>query len=191
MRGKRVVHSRTNVLEKPGSQEWQTPKWIYNALNQEFGFDCDIATTPDNPLGAKMFFTKEDDALKQERWGKVNFCNPPHHLTPKFIEEAVEHAQRGETTVFFIPSRTGTRWFHKHLYNKVIGRYKVRVRVGNGKRKTVEVLVKDFADNVKVRFWQGRVQFTGPDMKINPKTGEPYPAGFDSMVVIIHGKRQR
>ena len=61
---------------KPGkSDEWYTPKFIFDALGIEFDLD------PCHPgeryfVPAKMCFTKEDDGLTKAWWGSV-WCNPP------------------------------------------------------------------------------------------------------------------
>ena len=85
------------------SNNWETPEYLYNELNQEFAFDFDPC-----PLNAKF------DGLKCE-WGKSNFINPPYDRVnkPKFIQKAYEEWQKGKTCVLLIPSATGTKQFHE------------------------------------------------------------------------------
>lgn len=67
------------------NQEWYTPPWIYERARLIMGsIDLDPATSKEAiALGntAKSYFTKSDDALKQD-WGvqKNIFCNPPYTL---------------------------------------------------------------------------------------------------------------
>lgn len=46
--------------------EWETPQWLFDYLDQEFHFDLDPCATPLNAK-CKRFFTKEDDGLSQSR----------------------------------------------------------------------------------------------------------------------------
>lgn len=47
------------------SQEWSTPSDVFTPLNEEFHFTLDVCATKENAKSAK-FFTKEEDALKQD-----------------------------------------------------------------------------------------------------------------------------
>ena len=49
------------------SDNWETPKELYNSLNAEFDFDFDPC-----PINCKSFDGLEID------WGKSNFVNPPY-----------------------------------------------------------------------------------------------------------------
>lgn len=92
-------------LNKSGgvsSDHWETPKSLYNKLNDEFHFDFDPC-----PLHADF------DGLKVD-WGEVNFVNPPYNRIdkPKFIQKAYEEWLKGKTSVLLIPAYTGTKQFH-------------------------------------------------------------------------------
>lgn len=84
------------------SDHWQTPKWLYDKLNDEFNFDFDPC-----PLNSTF------DGLK-ENWGERNFINPPYNRIdkPKFIQKAFDEWKKGKTCVLLIPSATGTKQFH-------------------------------------------------------------------------------
>jgi hypothetical protein len=83
--------------------DWKTPKALYQALNAEFGFDCDPC--PPNHT---------TDGLVME-WGGVSFVNPPYgHVIGKWVAKAYEEATKGKTVVLLIPSRTDTRWWHDY-----------------------------------------------------------------------------
>jgi hypothetical protein len=89
-----------NVKNRDGSEandHWATPKWLYDKLDAEFGFDFDPC-----PLNAEF------DGLAME-WGMSNFVNPPYNRTdkPKFIRKAYEEWKNGKGTVLLIPSATG------------------------------------------------------------------------------------
>lgn len=85
---------------------WRTPKTLYKALNEEFHFDFDPC--PSNP---------NFDGLEAV-WGISNFVNPPYgNVIGKWLDKAVREQVLGKTSVFLIPSRTDTRWWHKYCMN--------------------------------------------------------------------------
>jgi len=98
------------------SNEWRTPKWLFNQLNAEFSFDLDAAADKDNALCAR-FYTAADDALKQN-WAKDAksiWLNPPYgRLIGRFVTKAFEEttADPSLTVVMLIPARTDTKWWH-------------------------------------------------------------------------------
>ena len=49
----------SKVVHSSKSQEYRTPKHLYNKLNKEFNFELDPCTTEDNPLGTKYYYTEE------------------------------------------------------------------------------------------------------------------------------------
>lgn len=91
----------------PKSDNWSTPSYIYDNLNEEFGFDFDPC-----PLNAGDI-PPEKDGLKIE-WGGVNFVNPPYskELKPLFINKAVEEMKKGKCVVMLLPVSTSTKLFH-------------------------------------------------------------------------------
>jgi phage N-6-adenine-methyltransferase len=128
----------TVLLSKGKTLNWRTPAKLWKELNKEFNFVLDAATDPDNPLNTPLFYTEEDNGLLLP-WYNPTYCNPPYGrlnnvdawLTKARIEQA-----NGITSVFLLPSRTGTNWFHKNIYLK---------------------------PKVETRFLKGRLQFQGAD----------------------------
>lgn len=57
----------TKGMYTSDSEEWGTPQELFNRLNQEFNFTLDICASKENAKCPK-YYTKEEDALKQE-WG--------------------------------------------------------------------------------------------------------------------------
>ena len=83
---------------------WRTPKAVYEALNAEFAFDFDPC--PPNP---------QFNGLAIE-WGHSNFVNPPYgRVIGDWLAKAHSEAANGKQSVFLIPSRTDTRWWHEHV----------------------------------------------------------------------------
>ena len=94
---------------------WQTPEGLFNNLDLEFDFTCDVAASSENSL-CDYYFTKEFDALKEEVWGEVNWCNPPYSDITPWINKAIEQHELGQTTVMLVPADTSVKWF-KLAYN--------------------------------------------------------------------------
>ena len=97
--------------------EWFTPTSVKKDLIEEFGvFDLDAATSQSNPMEATRFFTKDDDALKQDWIGNNVYLNPPYgRIISKFIDKAILEWSLGHSKriVMLLPSRTDTKWLHK------------------------------------------------------------------------------
>ena len=66
----------TKGMYTSNSEEWGTPQELFNRLNKEFNFTLDICASKENAKCPK-YYTKEEDALKQE-WGGVIWMNPPY-----------------------------------------------------------------------------------------------------------------
>lgn len=129
--------------------EWATPQDFYDSLNAEFHFELDPCATDENHK-CDLYFTKEQDGLKQN-WGSYRvFCNPPYGRgMEKWVEKCARHIG---LAVMLIPARTDTKWFHDYIYKK---------------------------ENVEIRFVKGRLKFGGskdsapfPSMVIVFRNGE-------------------
>lgn len=99
-------------------QDWNTPKSLFNKLNEEFDFKWGLAADKDNALCPK-FYTKEDDGLKQN-WDGTCWLNPPYgdksSKMVDWIKKAYQSSQENPnlTVVMLIPNRSNTKWFHNY-----------------------------------------------------------------------------
>lgn len=99
---------------KPGivsSDEYYTPKHIIEALGH---FDLDPATPEKSRWRtADVMYTKKDDGLKQEWFGRV-FLNPPYSrpLVNQFMEKMAAH---GNGIALIVP-KLGTKMFRDIIY---------------------------------------------------------------------------
>jgi site-specific DNA-methyltransferase (adenine-specific) len=85
--------------------DWKTPKWLYQELDDEFGFDFDPC--PTNPTF---------DGLQID-WGKCNYVNPPYGRSIKaWVYKAWWESRRGATCVMLIPARTDTSYWHDVIF---------------------------------------------------------------------------
>ncbi|MBL4622885.1 MAG: phage N-6-adenine-methyltransferase [Immundisolibacteraceae bacterium] len=90
---------------------WQTPQSLFDKLNDEFNFTCDVAASDENRL-CPDWLNEEDDALKfGQAWGGSNWCNPPYSNIKPWVEAAALHHKQGSTTVMLVPSDTSVKWF--------------------------------------------------------------------------------
>jgi len=87
------------------SQNWATPDWLYKELDNEFNFLLDVA-----PRNSKVDFLTYP-------WEKSNFCNPPfkNNIKVAFVKKAIEEQKKGNSTVFILPVRTGSRLWHDDI----------------------------------------------------------------------------
>jgi phage N-6-adenine-methyltransferase len=88
---------------------WQTPKEMFNNLDLEFNFGCDVAANTDNSL-CDLHYDQYDNALNQS-WFDINWCNPPYSNITPWVEKAIEQHQQGKTIVMLVPADTSVKWF--------------------------------------------------------------------------------
>jgi hypothetical protein len=114
------------------TDNWTTPKQVFDALNDEYHFDVFDPC----PLNADF------DGLKLE-WPNKVFVNPPYKFlkTSKlygtgWIEKCHNEAQKGKTVVCLIPSRTDTSWYHDIIlaHNYEVRFLRGRLKFGEGKK---------------------------------------------------------
>lgn len=88
---------------------WQTPKEIFNKLDKEFDFTCDVAASRGNAL-CSPFIDEEQNSLDCT-WLKSNWCNPPYSNITPWVKHAISMHQLGLTTVMLVPADTSVKWF--------------------------------------------------------------------------------
>ena len=101
----------------PGARDdWQTPSWIFDRLNDDFGFTLDAAALPETAMCSR-FLTPQDDALSTG-WGgrgSVVWLNPPYGRgVGNWLEKAHLESKKGAVVVVLVFSRTDTRWWHDY-----------------------------------------------------------------------------
>jgi phage N-6-adenine-methyltransferase len=83
-----------------GQDCFQTPKFIFNQLNDIFNFNIDIACTSENKLCDNGFyFDKDINALEQSWKDKRCFCNPPFSQKSYFILKAVREVENNNCPI--------------------------------------------------------------------------------------------
>ena len=117
------------------SNEWATPKGLFDILDEEFLFTLDPCATKDNAKCSK-FYTQEDDGLSQDWSNERVFMNPPYgREIGKWIKKAYEEYEKGAIVVCLIPARTDTRYWHDYIFSHATIRFlKGRVKFENGNK---------------------------------------------------------
>ena len=136
------------VMFSRQSDEWATPRPVFEALDAEFGFTLDAAATAINAR-CDTYLTREQDALHVS-WGQQSvWLNPPYSQCAVFLAKAAAEVAQGCTVVCLVPSRTDTRWWHRHVWDAT--RHQPR-------------------PGVEIRFLPGRLKFS------DAKNAAPFPS---------------
>ena len=126
----------TEVMFSSKTDQWATPQYFYDELNNEFNFTLDACADEYNHK-CKKYFTKEIDGLKQSWLGERVFCNPPYGKEiGNWVKKCYEEVLVGcELVVMLIPARTDTKYFHNYIYKKAteIRFIKGRLKFGDAK----------------------------------------------------------
>lgn len=90
---------------------WQTPPKLFEQLNKEFNFACDVAASRENRL-CKMYFDEVGNALDPMcDWFKSNWCNPPYSKILPWVQKAKVEHEKDKTIVMLVPADTSVKWF--------------------------------------------------------------------------------
>lgn len=148
------------LMFSKASDEWSTPQDLFDALDAEFSFTLDAAASAENakcPLwfGPTHHGPEYRDALTIDWWighrpdTEAVWLNPPYSKCREFIAKAASEARKGVTVVCLVPSRTDTRWWHEHVWDRECHQPRLLVQV---------------------RFLKGRLTFGGAP------NGAPFPS---------------
>ena len=99
------------------SDDYYTPKWIFDTLGLHF--DLDVASPPHSTnVPCDRYFTQADDGLGQDWHGRV-WMNPPFSGTGPWVQRWLQHGNG----IALLPVTNSTRWMNalwnssaKHCY---------------------------------------------------------------------------
>ena len=95
--------------------EWRTPDYIFNPLNDAFGFTLDAAATQENAKVEKFYtFVDESNNGIANSWqGETVFCNSPYTegQYATWIKKASEELTLKCTSVLLLPGSWETKAF--------------------------------------------------------------------------------
>ena len=97
------------------SDEWETPREFFDAIDAVFHFTLDVCATSANAK-CERYFTKADDGLART-WSGVCWMNPPYgREISLWVRKAHESGREpGTVVVCLLPARTDTRWWHDNV----------------------------------------------------------------------------
>jgi site-specific DNA-methyltransferase (adenine-specific) len=87
------------------SDHWNTPKSLYEKLDQEFHFNYDPCPSSEG--------LHEFDGFGS--WKERNFVNPPYSKVREWINHGYVESLKGKLCVFLVAARTDTAWFHDYV----------------------------------------------------------------------------
>ena len=128
------MNGQDTALFSKASDEWSTPKFLFDMLDEEFGFDYDAAANEYNTKCGDNWLQNslEDPWMK---WGgKIFWLNPPYSKIAAFMKKAYEESLKGAVVVCLITARTDTRYFHDYVMKAQEIRFvKGRLKFGDSK----------------------------------------------------------
>ena len=117
----RYANDPTCVHVSDDSYEWYTPKEYIEAVRDVLGWislDPASCEEANEIVKAETFFTKKDDGLSQDWFGRV-FLNPPYNmpLVEQFTARAIREYENGdmEEAIVLVNNATDTGWFQTLL----------------------------------------------------------------------------
>ena len=105
-----------------GNDNFQTPDFIFNQLNNIFNFTFDVACTSKNCKAIKGFFIDFGSNALERSWKNERcFCNPPFSNKAEWIKKADHEVQNNNCPicVMILPSLCmDTKVWHEYIENK-------------------------------------------------------------------------
>jgi site-specific DNA-methyltransferase (adenine-specific) len=117
------------------TDDWTTPKNLFDEINAVHDFELDAAASSKNHLCGQWFGLDHDNELRRNgltgQWVGRTWVNLPYG---RGIYDWVKKASlHDDLVVMLLPSRTDTKWFHEFVYNKAdIEFIKGRLKFGAG-----------------------------------------------------------
>jgi len=106
-----MTEDTRNIMFSSKGDEWETPKDLFNKLDDMFNFTLDPASTEANHLCPK-YYTQEENGLSKSWEYEHVFLNPPYSDIATWVAKAAYESQKNHAlVVLLIPSRTDTKYF--------------------------------------------------------------------------------
>lgn len=111
----------TEGMGTSGYTEWMTPKWLFDALLEEFGnFDLDPCGCRGSYVSENVgmeFYLPENDGLRERWFGQV-FVNPPYgDAVPAWLKKGIVDIANPDRLVkrivYLLAMRADTEWWHE------------------------------------------------------------------------------
>jgi phage N-6-adenine-methyltransferase len=123
---------KLEVMYSSKSDDWETPKYLFDKLDAVFDFTRDVCASPENAK-CSLYYTRADDGLRQS-WTGICWMNPPYgRKIGEWVKKAYESAKHGATVVCLLPARTDTKWWQTYCAHGEISFIPGRLKFGNSK----------------------------------------------------------
>lgn len=155
------MDERTRLLMfSKESDEYETPLWLFNRLDEAFNFTLDPAASALSHM-CDNYLTIEDNGLEHSWENETVFINPPYSNIKGWTDEAAsKFLNDGIEVVMLIPARTETIYFHNNIWP--VAHY--------------------------ILFLKGRLKFWNKTLPSYKDGGKPSSAPFPSVVVMYTHK---
>lgn len=94
------------------SDEWYTPREIFDALGLTFDLDP-CSPGPRHWVPARRIYTKADDGLSKDWSGQLVYCNPPFGGRNGHVPWLIKWL-RESPGIYCCRAYTSAAWFHQH-----------------------------------------------------------------------------
>lgn len=100
--------------------DWETPKWLFDKLNEVFDFKVDLAASESSSKCS--VYCDDFFSMTQEDFAEVNrgynwcWCNPPY--APHLLNWCQDLPTKVNHAVLLIPASTGNQWWHRFVWPK-------------------------------------------------------------------------
>jgi phage N-6-adenine-methyltransferase len=110
---------KTEAIKLSNSDNWRTPQWLFDQLNQEFNFQIDLCADKANAK-LPIFYSLENNALDENnQWNKTSFANVPYSYAKPFLIKAYEQSRKHNVTiVILLRVDTSNNWWFDHVVKK-------------------------------------------------------------------------
>lgn len=153
-------------LTEDEKNAWQTPDWLFEALNNEFYFELDAAASKENRK-CYSFIDIKQDALSMDDWSdgtavwntlafKNVWCNPPYSrgMIKAFMEKAYQQCRDHKmTVVLLVPSTVDAGWWPVNAteirlitQGRVSFQHPITKKPINGNTKGSAIIIFRYAD---------------------------------------------
>jgi hypothetical protein len=125
------------------NQTQLTPSYALEPIRKALGgsIELDPCTEPDNPTGAKRFYSLPTDGAEEPWDAESIFCNPPYSKArERWVMRCIEAGVSGSKVALLIPAHPDTRIFQlamlsAHAVTFVKGRLKFGIPRDNGRQQ--------------------------------------------------------